>query len=117
MLGLSASASAEMIKVDYLTAGDKLNFVDTNTNVEWLNFDATRGLSYDEVYESSLNGALSDWAIAGYRDVIYTLGEITDISEMVLMGMDGIALRGMKEWISSTISLAATLGELKTSGW
>lgn len=90
-LGMSASANADYIKVDYLEVGDAANFVDTDTNTEWLNLDATRGLSYDEVVElTQAGGELEGWSFVDYWDLVDLYYDILGVNTMVTIGIDNI---------------------------
>lgn len=80
-LSINTSANAEFVFTDYITDGDKQAIIDTDTNLTWLNLGITRGMSYDTVLESTINGELAGWRIATVEDVVTMFDNFFDLAD------------------------------------
>lgn len=58
----ASGASASLLELDLLTAGDGLVTRDTETGLDWLDLTATLNLSYNDI-EADLGG----WISLGFR--------------------------------------------------
>ncbi len=67
-LSATAPAHAALISQDYLTPGDNALTLDTQTNLQWLDFDATRGLSIEQIL-SGAGGWITHFHYASLTDV------------------------------------------------
>lgn len=65
---LSAPASAEFVKTDWVSAGDKKAVLDRSTGLEWLSLNETRGKSIAEV-KVLLSTTLSGWRLPTQAEV------------------------------------------------
>jgi hypothetical protein len=52
--GFAGSAHADLVNSDFLTAGDKLLVIDTDTNLQWLSPSYTTFQTYDDAFVQNL---------------------------------------------------------------
>ncbi len=80
-VGAAAPAQAEFIFGDYLTEGDNLTVIDTDTSLSWLNLTITQGDSYDTTLERTLTGDLTGWRIATADEVATMFDDFFDYAD------------------------------------
>ena len=80
MFGMIGSANAALVERDFLVTGDNLLTYDTESGLEWLDLEITRGMSYSEVESELVNGgSLEGFSIANAEQMteLYLNGGFT----------------------------------------
>jgi hypothetical protein len=65
---ISPVANAGLVEADWLSEGDNLALLDTNTGLEWLDFTETQNQSYNNVI-SQLNTTFDTWRLPTFSEV------------------------------------------------
>jgi hypothetical protein len=67
-LSLSNYSQASIVEADWLSTGDNLAVLDTNSNLEWIDLSQTQNDNYSGVV-SKLNGIFTSWRLPSVQEV------------------------------------------------
>ena len=81
MIAASLPSQAELISSDYLSEGDSLAALDTETGLEWLSLSETNGMSINDALDAINGGKLDGWRLPTQDEVTTLLDSVfEDIS-------------------------------------
>ena len=71
MIAASLPSQAELISSDYLSEGDSLAALDTETGLEWLSLSETNGMSINDALDAINGGKLDGWRLPTQLSLIH----------------------------------------------
>lgn len=113
---ISTQASAAFVSTDWKVAGDKGAVLDTDTGVEWLNLDATRGWTLAQaIAETSDGGSLQGWRLPSSSEVAAMLTSFFEGHDISITGGAQIRTAGVDSIYVLFRNLFAAPSELQVT--
>jgi hypothetical protein len=114
----SLSAHADVVQMDWLSAGDNKGFLDERTGLEWLDLNVTEAMSVDTVLaQTGVGGTYEGWRMADKAEV-YSLFDTLAASSLYRLGPTStaatVANSGSSSAWSRTIAMVYVMGYTHT---